>query len=273
MGPQVVLLGVDMRSQRRKDRIIPQVGPAQAAGAGPVSKAGFFLYPAARWLVFGQPSSMRLQPMPCPGGPHSSTLAPIRLLPPLQATFDLLNRTVDALPAGPQHLVVLSGIPVVFPKVSLGGAAVGRVTARRYDEAKSRGRVGGLQLTPPQLTPTLSGCCCLLLLAGLSATHPALPCPRAQIPAAESILGCINKLTRRVDTFRNVARSTGRRTRWRRGLRCRGGAACAAVAARGMPLCPPVVGLAGTLGHSAPPCWQALPWLPPSSPGTPSRHD
>ncbi|EFN58804.1 hypothetical protein CHLNCDRAFT_140598 [Chlorella variabilis] len=59
MGPQVVIIGMDMRSQRKKDRIMPP------------------------------------------------------------ATYDLLKRTVDSLPAGPQHLVVLSGIPLIFPKASL----------------------------------------------------------------------------------------------------------------------------------------------------------
>ncbi|KAL4858911.1 Obg-like ATPase 1 [Chlorella vulgaris] len=57
LGPQVALLGIDMRSQRQKHRIIPQ------------------------------------------------------------STYDLLKRVVAAIPEGPQHLVVMSGIPVIFPKI------------------------------------------------------------------------------------------------------------------------------------------------------------
>lgn len=40
---------------------------------------------------------------------------------PRQATYELLESAVAALPPGPQHLVVLSGVPLVFPKVRPGG--------------------------------------------------------------------------------------------------------------------------------------------------------
>lgn len=67
MGPQVLLLGVDMRSQRTKERILPQ------------------------------------------------------------STYDLLERTVAALPEGPQHIVVLCGCPLIFPAIPTAEAILGGV--------------------------------------------------------------------------------------------------------------------------------------------------
>ncbi|PRW44508.1 plasma membrane [Chlorella sorokiniana] len=85
MGPQVAVLGMDMRSQRTKERIMPQ------------------------------------------------------------ASYELFRRTVAALPPGPLHLVVLSGIPLIFPK----------------------------------------------------------------IPAVETVLGCMGRITRSVPALKNAARSSG----------------------------------------------------------------
>jgi hypothetical protein len=38
-------------------------------------------------------------------------------MPTSQATYELLEEAVAALPTGPQHLVVLSGVPLIFPAV------------------------------------------------------------------------------------------------------------------------------------------------------------
>lgn len=91
MGPQVVIIGMDMRSQRKKDRIMPPVSDPD---------------PTCRCNHYSS-------------SPWRRTAAPLCMLCCLQATYDLLKRTVDSLPAGPQHLVVLSGIPLIFPKASL----------------------------------------------------------------------------------------------------------------------------------------------------------
>ena len=37
----------------------------------------------------------------------------------LQASYELFRRVVAGLPQGPLHLVVLSGIPLIFPKASV----------------------------------------------------------------------------------------------------------------------------------------------------------
>lgn len=39
-------------------------------------------------------------------------------LPASQAAYELFNQAVEELPAGPLHLVALSGVPVIFPKAS-----------------------------------------------------------------------------------------------------------------------------------------------------------
>lgn len=65
MGPQVVLLGMDMRSERSKGRIMPQ------------------------------------------------------------AAYELFNQAVEELPAGPLHLVALSGVPVIFPKIPAAETLLG----------------------------------------------------------------------------------------------------------------------------------------------------
>lgn len=65
MGPQVVLLGMDMRSQRTKACVMPQ------------------------------------------------------------KAYDLVQQTVDALPTGSLHLVVLSGIPLLFPKIPAAESILG----------------------------------------------------------------------------------------------------------------------------------------------------
>lgn len=44
--------------------------------------------------------------------------------PIFQSTYDLLKRVVAAIPEGPQHLVVMSGIPVIFPKVRIMSPAL-----------------------------------------------------------------------------------------------------------------------------------------------------
>lgn len=67
MGPQVVLLGIDMRSQRSKDRILPE------------------------------------------------------------AAYELFEETIAALPPGPQHLVVLSGVPLIFPAVPAAEGILGGI--------------------------------------------------------------------------------------------------------------------------------------------------
>lgn len=37
--------------------------------------------------------------------------------PTHQAAYELFEETIAALPPGPQHLVVLSGVPLIFPAV------------------------------------------------------------------------------------------------------------------------------------------------------------
>ncbi|KAI3436720.1 hypothetical protein D9Q98_006135 [Chlorella vulgaris] len=79
LGPQVAVLGVDMRSQRTKARIMPP------------------------------------------------------------STFALLKRTVDEMPPGTQHLVVLSGIPLIFPTVPSAESVLGCISTLSRNVRAFRG--------------------------------------------------------------------------------------------------------------------------------------
>ena len=92
-----------------------------------------------------------------------------------QATYELLDRTVAELPRGPQHLVVLSGVPVVFP------------TVRRRGQ---RRRLGPGQALPVAACTT-------------AATPPT------QVPLSETILGGLASMGRRMPRFANFCRSAG----------------------------------------------------------------
>ena len=62
------------------------------------------------------------------GGPASTEFHPLLPCPCslallLQATYELLKRVVDTeMPASTRHLIVMSGVPVVFPRVRGAGA-------------------------------------------------------------------------------------------------------------------------------------------------------
>lgn len=119
MGPQVVVLGVDMRSERTKARILPQVrgglvGNPQRAlqGTGsvcPPSVPGAASHDVAT-CVCKIPAAAAAQSTPyCHPCCHPH--------PASQSAYDLLEGAVASLPPGPQHLVVLSGVPLIFPTV------------------------------------------------------------------------------------------------------------------------------------------------------------
>ena len=144
---QVAVLAIDMRSQRSKQRIMPQASQGRGhAAAGRAPPRGRFAMNAAPTRRAPSACTLSKTPprraaLPCETAPvaaaacpknwlalplHSLALAPLNPLhPPAphpcqpQASYDLLRRTVAGLQEGatPLHLVVLSGVPVIFPKV------------------------------------------------------------------------------------------------------------------------------------------------------------
>ena len=138
---------------------------------------------------------------------RDSSHVPARLPARLQGTYDLLKRTVAALPEGPLHLVVLSGIPVIFPKASS--------PAQLPSPAAAACPIAQLPACPLPANE------CTALLAWLVRVHrtaahiagtagtAACTAPRLQVPAAESILGCFGRVTRSIPAINRMARTTG----------------------------------------------------------------
>lgn len=125
-----------------------------------------------------------------------------------QASYELFRRTVAALPPGPLHLVVLSGIPLIFPKASCRGTVI---CARSYVQLH-------LHMWAPSVPNALRCCAALSALSGAFGRSPSfwllkIPlalCPTLQVPAAETLLGCIGRVTRSVPALKNAARSSGK---------------------------------------------------------------
>ncbi len=125
---------------------------------------------------------------------------------PLQASYDLFRRTVAALPPGPLHAVVLSGIPLIFPKArgshadirlnsfvdQCSGAARAMSSAMWQAAAPNSRHAAGLQFPHARFER--------------GAVPAVVP---AQVPAAETLLGCMGRVTRSVPALKNAARSSG----------------------------------------------------------------
>ena len=93
MGPQVALLCIDMRMKRAKARILPEV----------LSFLCFFCFLLCMILC----SSLLFVCISCDN----------TILDVMQYTYQLLRNALLDLPESVQHVVALSGVPVVFPSV------------------------------------------------------------------------------------------------------------------------------------------------------------
>lgn len=204
MGPQVVLLGIDMRSERTKARIMPQASACRRRRMSGVCAS----------QCMEQPRCLPRMAVLPRGGPAASwrcvlafdvrnnwRLPDVRNKWLLQSAYDLLDEAVAALPPGPQHLVVLSGVPLIFPAVR----------AQRLGCARCLGCA--LLWSPCNSACWRRNARWHLLLLGGFGTHSCGTClpPNAglQVPAAEGILGTIARMARSMPRFRKIVRRTG----------------------------------------------------------------
>lgn len=126
MGPQVVLLGIDMRSERSKARILPEVGGANCEHVpcpDRILEEGA-AHEMLQCRLAGMCSQLRAAMLCCRtmlSAAHTPATDAHRSLLSIasthQAAYELFEETIAALPPGPQHLVVLSGVPLIFPAV------------------------------------------------------------------------------------------------------------------------------------------------------------
>ena len=126
MGPEVALLGIDMRSKRCKEEILPQVlayrGCCGLGWEDSLAQA-VRLWCIKRAHILGQ--LLDAKHLACIMKKLRPSLRAISLLSRAnkwslpKATYALLERTVLALSEGVRHLIVMSGVPLVFPRVSL----------------------------------------------------------------------------------------------------------------------------------------------------------
>lgn len=93
MGPQTALLCIDMRTKRTKKEILPEVCVRCMPGG----------------LIFVEPNPLLVQQA------SGKCNVPFHL----QSTYQVLRSLMLDVPQGVEHMVVLSGVPLIFPNASV----------------------------------------------------------------------------------------------------------------------------------------------------------